>query len=201
MLTHNTHRPLRPLIQAIGEETFEEKSIRVAYNLREITARLDDFYNREVEHRFKYQIRQSLFVDIMINCGHPSTSYHKLLSLLDNVVCELPRSTTEIKGYGFTRPVIEVFFGRKYHQESAHATNNFFTSAKPKLHPLPNTLTPPTKEELRNICDEYKKALKECELYFNAHVSMLTLKRTTKQRDFVRCIAKINTKLGNLETL
>ena len=87
----------QPLIQAIGEETFEEKSIRVAYNLREITARLDDFYNREVEHRFKYQIRQSLFVDIMKNCGPPSTSYHKLLSATcvqnasDDTICRTAR--------------------------------------------------------------------------------------------------------------
>ena len=43
MNTPHTHP--RPLIQAIGEETFEEESIRVAYNLREINAWFMDFYN------------------------------------------------------------------------------------------------------------------------------------------------------------
>lgn len=199
---HTPHTHPRPLIQAIGEETFEEESIRVAYNLREINAWFMDFYNREVVDRFEYRYHLSLFFDIMINGGPPTTNYKKLLNLLDDVVCELPRSITEIDGYGFRRNVIEVFFGRKYHEVSEHAIYVQRSSAKPKLRTLPNTFTPSGKKEIQNICDEYKKRLKECEVYFNAHLSMLDANvRTVKQRKFARCIEKIHTKLEKLETL
>ena len=195
---------IRPFIQATTEETFEEESIRVACNLRRVHNWAEDFYGEEIAHRYrKSNGMQRAFSEItryryFCNCGR---SIPGILSLLDDVVCALPRSVTEIEGYGFTRMVTQVFYGPEYHEELTTATDFVCSCMKPKLRPLPNTLTPSAKEELHRICDEYKTALKECEVYFNAHVSMLDATiRNVSQKKFIRYMAKLHTILEKLET-
>ena len=190
----------RPLIQATGKETFAEESIRVACNLKRVVSWADDFYTREVAHRyhtrFCHKSVLAVFEDITKHIV-PATTYTYLLSLLDDVVCALPMNVAEIEGYGFRRNVTGVFLGPEY-----HTCPSPVTSVKPKLHPPPNTLTPLAKDELLSICGEYKKALKACEVYFYAHVSMLNATtRTAKQKQFARCIAKIHTQLEKLKAL